>query len=87
MDKYLVVLDVIRGADESSTPTALAARVRKLQPQGKYDAVRICEDIGHIIRRDGQFTKETAGTTRRDSRHAMQLKASFERRHLWKMRK
>ncbi len=85
--KYQRVVDILLSAEVDETPHSLAARVRRLAPSGVYASVRICEDIDHIIRRDGCFSSENVALSSQQRLHVIKLKDAMLREGTWMTRR
>jgi len=72
--KYQHVVDVLLEAKPGDAPQELAARVRARRPKGVYPPVRICEDIDHILRRDGRFNRQNVVLTIEQRNHISTLR-------------
>ncbi len=72
--KYQHVVDILLEAGLGDPPQELAARVRARHPKGVYPPVRICEDIDHIIRRNGCFNRQNVVLTHEQRSHIIELK-------------
>ncbi len=85
--KCQCVVDVLLSAEVDETPTSLAAQVRRLVPSGIYAPVRICEDIDHIIHRDGCFSSENVALSPQQRFHVIKLKDAMLREGTWMTRR
>ncbi len=85
--KYQHVVDVLLEAKPGNTPQELAAGVRARRPKGVYSPVRICEDLDHVIRRDGRFNRRNVVLTPEQRSHLIALKERMQRDGAWITRK
>ena len=80
-------VDVLLEAKPGDTPQELAAGVRARRPKGVYPPVRICEDLDHVIRRDGRFNRRNVVLTPEQRSHLIALKERMQRDGAWITRK
>lgn len=85
--KYEHVVDILLAARPGDTPHDLAAEVRRRYPVGIYDPVRICEDIGHIIRRDGRFRPENVRLSSAKMAHIIAIRGRMKADGAWLTRR
>ncbi len=85
--KFEHVLRVLLEAEPDASPRELAQRVRHGYPEGTYKPVRICEDIDHVLRRDGRFRAENVVLTTQQRLHIGRLKDEMIRSGAWLTRK
>jgi hypothetical protein len=81
--KYHHIANVVLAAPTGSDPSALAAEVRRRDRRGVYEPVRICEDINHMIRRDGVFVPRNVPLTESEFAHLLRLREDMKRRGAW----
>jgi len=81
--KFEHVVRVLLEAELAASPHELAERVRQGYPDGTYKPVRICEDIDHILRRDGRFRAGNVELTTQERLHIGRLKDEMIRSGSW----
>jgi hypothetical protein len=78
--KYEAVFDVLMHASPGDSAAELAARVRFIHPRGRFLPYRIGEDIRHLLRGDGVYTKLHAQLSDQQKSHLEQLLARLKER-------
>jgi len=81
--KYHHIVDILLAASPDDTPADLARMVRDHYPRGHYDPVRICEDIGRIVRRAGNFAPKNVRLSRAQIAEIRLIRDRFKERNEW----
>jgi len=78
--KYEAVFEVLMQASYDDSAAELAARVRAIHPQGTFLPYRIGEDIRHLLRGDGVYSKLHTRLTKDQIAHLERLLTGLQRR-------
>ena len=81
--KYHHIVNVVLDAPLGSNPTPLAAEVRRRDPRGVYEPVRICEDMNRMLAGRGVFVPRNVRFTEQELLHVRRLRDDMKRRGVW----